>query len=771
MFNLLRAIIQDLNHASDLPEALALIIKHLQTALAVDVVSVYLFEKEPQAGLRLVASQGLAKAVVGELLLPLGQGLVGLAAQRAEIIHVADAARHPNFYFIPESQEAAYAGFLAVPILHSGQVLGVIVLQKAEAACFSEEVENLLFTLAAQLAAPIVQAKWSGNLQTSLSPTTLAADEEFLQGQAASGGFALATVTVVSRQGLWAPAGQVGQVSQPAGEELRFQQALSASIEQLRFLQKQLLAAPQDIHELFDSYLLMLKGSLVQQTLANIGQGKSAETAWYESVEAQALALEKLEDPYLRARAEDLRALGQRLMGHLRRLQQAPAESAREMLILAGRQLDVTDLAEVPLSRLVGIIAASGSVHSHLAILARALNIPAVLSLANVPWQILHGREVLLDGFQGRVYLQPNAEVRSRLHRAQAAKKRLDSQLLSTCAEANQTLDGQKVALQINLGLVRLGFQQQQCHYDGVGLYRTETLFLLRQAFPSEQEQRTVYQDMLQSHYPRPVVARTLDIGGDKPLIYFPIEEANPFLGWRGIRVSLDHPEIFLTQVRALLQANAPLRNLQLLLPMIADHEDVLQAKKLIIQAFNEIHQDYDSQAPLPPLGSMIEVPSAIYDLPAILPEVDFISVGSNDLTQYLLAVDRNNEKVANRYDSLHPSVLKAIAEIVHIAQAAKVPVSVCGELAADPIGALFLLGLGVNSLSMNIVALPKIKWLLRHYHYHELQDLATKALQCQQRRAIQDLYLPSLQAKNLQKIIQNNWFDNKDNPSATSAA
>jgi phosphotransferase system enzyme I (PtsP) len=762
MFNLLRAIIHDLNHASDLQEALSLIIKHLQTALAVDVVSVYLFEKAPTPGLRLVASHGLAPVVIGRLFLPLGEGLVGLAAQRAEIIHVADAAKHPNFRFIPESQEAPYAGFLAVPILHSGQVLGVIVLQKAEAACFSPEVENLLFTLAAQLAAPIVQAKWSGNLQAKLS-----ADADFLQGQPASGGFALAAVTVLSRQGLWAPSAAIALT--PVLEQQRFQQALLASEEQLRFLQKQLQALPQDIHELFDSYLLMLNGSLVQHALEGIVQGKNAETAWYDSVEQQALVLEKLEDPYLRARADDLRALGQRLMGHLRRLQQPRPQG--EMFILAGRQLDVTDLAEVPLSRLVGIIAASGSVHSHLAILARALNIPAVLSLANVPWQALHGREVLLDGFQGRVYLEPNAQIRARLHRAQAAKKRLDSQLLTTCAEANQTLDGQKVQLQINLGLVRLGFQQQQCHYDGVGLYRTETLFLLRQAFPSEQEQRTVYQDMLQSHYPRPVVARTLDIGGDKPLSYFPIEEANPFLGWRGIRVSLDHPEIFLTQVRALLQANVPLRNLQLLLPMISDHQEILQAKKLILQALGEIRQDYDAHAQLPPLGSMIEVPSAIYDLPAILPEVDFISIGSNDLTQYLLAVDRNNEKVANLYDSLHPSVLKAIAEIVKTAQAAKVPVSVCGELASDPIGALFLLGLGVNSLSMNIVALPKIKWLLRHYHYHELQNLAAQTLTCYRRRQIQEVYLPSLQAKNLQNIIQNNWFDNKDGSGATSAA
>jgi len=251
---------------------------------------------------------------------------------------------------------------------------------------------------------------------------------------------------------------------------------------------------------------------------------------------------------------------------------------------------------------------------------------------------------------------------------------------------------------------------------------------MVRDRFPGEQEQTEIYKQVLAAFSPRPVTMRTLDVGGDKALPYFPITEDNPFLGWRGIRITLDHPEIFLVQIRAMLKANAGLDNLQVLLPMISNIREVDESIQLIKRAHKELVED-GHEISLPAIGAMVEVPSLVYQMEALLERVDFISIGSNDLTQYLLAVDRNNPQVASLYDWLHPAVLQAIYHVVKCAKEYKKPVSVCGEMAADPRAVLVLLGMGISGLSMSASSLPRIKWLIRHVTRRQTQGVLKKVL------------------------------------------
>ena len=263
---------------------------------------------------------------------------------------------------------------------------------------------------------------------------------------------------------------------------------------------------------------------------------------------------------------------------------------------------------------------------------------------------------------------------------------------------------------------------------EGVGLYRTEVPFLLRDRFPSEEEQRQIYREQLEAFSPKPVTMRTLDIGGDKALPYFPIEEDNPFLGWRGIRVTLDHPEIFLAQVRAMLKANEGLGNLRIMLPMVCNVSELDEAMDLIHRSHRELRQD-GLTGDLPPIGVMVEVPAAVYQARTLARRVDFLSVGSNDLTQYLLAVDRNNARVADLYHSLHPAVLQALLEVAVVSRDEDVPVGICGELAGDPGGAVLLLAMGYDVLSMNATSLPKVKKALRDVQLSEAQQLLEEVM------------------------------------------
>ncbi|MFZ5600992.1 MAG: phosphoenolpyruvate--protein phosphotransferase, partial [Pseudomonadota bacterium] len=363
--------------------------------------------------------------------------------------------------------------------------------------------------------------------------------------------------------------------------------------------------------------------------------------------------------------------------------------------------------------RILGIVSQHGSSNSHMSIVARSLGIPTVVGVGDFPLSRLEGLELIVDGHRGEVIVSPSGEVLRQYQAIIDEEKQLSKDLEVVADLPCITTDGHRITLYVNTGLMAdVGISIQR-GAEGVGLYRTEIPFMVRDRFPSELEQMEIYRQQLEAFHPASVTMRTLDIGGDKALPYFPIHEDNPFLGWRGIRVTLDHPEIFLVQIRAMLWASESLDNLRIMLPMVSSITEIEEAMHLIHRAYLEVLEE-GAHVVMPQVGVMIEVPAAVYQCREFVQQCDFVSVGSNDLTQYILAVDRNNRRVANLYHAFHPAVLRALQTVVTDVKAEGKPVSICGELAGDPRGAILLMAMGYDTLSMSASSLLRVKWVLR---------------------------------------------------------
>jgi phosphotransferase system enzyme I (PtsP) len=399
----------------------------------------------------------------------------------------------------------------------------------------------------------------------------------------------------------------------------------------IAYIQEEVRALSEDVDEklspadraLFSAYALILSSAeIVDATVEYIHQGNWAPGALRKTIEAHARRFDEIEDPYLRERGADIRELGNRILGYL---QGAPrtADEYTANSILIGRRLGAIDLGVAPRDRVRGIISAEGSSLSHLAILARALGIPAVMGVGNLPLAQLDSQEIIVDGNLGRVYLQPNPRLRKEIEKLIVAQRDLEEDLQTLQDLPSKTKDGVEVPLYTNAGLIEEVPSMITAGSAGIGLYRSELPFMLYDRFPSEQEQVKIYRQMLEAVAPLPVTLRTLDVGGDKPLSYLPITEPNPALGWRGIRLTLDHPEIFLTQLRAALRANVGLENLRLLLPMVNGVAEVDQALALMNTAHRQLLQEGVASSP-PPVGLMIEVPSAVYQAQELAQRVDF---------------------------------------------------------------------------------------------------------------------------------------------------
>ncbi|MFT5707707.1 MAG: phosphotransferase system enzyme I (PtsP), partial [Oceanospirillaceae bacterium] len=494
---------------------------------------------------------------------------------------------------------------------------------------------------------------------------------------------------------------------------------------------------------LFDVYLRMLDdNSLAGEIIKRIEGGSCAQWALSSVIIEHTRQFDMMDDPYLKERASDIRDLGRRILTYLQEEDGPQSIELEEGSILVAEELSPAMLGEIATDKLSGLISVKGSGNSHAAILARSMGIPTIMGALDLPYKKLSGRSVVLDGHSGRLYLNPSAELlqiyQKQLEAEKVQEQELDSlKLLPAC-----TIDGKTMPLWVNTGMIADVQRALDKGAEGIGLYRTEIPFMIRNVFPSEQEQTEIYTRQLEAFAPRPVTMRTLDIGGDKSLSYFPIEEENPFLGWRGVRVTLDHPEIFLVQIRAMLKANEQFGNLRIMLPMVTSINEVVDSIALIDQAVLELKEE-GIRVERPPIGVMIEVPAALYLTRVFARYVDFISVGSNDLTQYLLAVDRNNPRVASLYSSYHPAVLKALKFIVIESHKENVPVSICGEIAADPAGALLLMAMGYDFLSMNANNLPKIKSVIRQSQFAEVMEMLKSVMRLndseQIKRQIQD--------------------------------
>lgn len=724
MLETLRHIVQEVNAAGGLDEALQIIVKRVRAALNTQVCSVFLRDPGTERYV-FQATQGLNPEMVGVASLAASDGLVGLVAERGEPVNLEDAENHPRFRLLPGIGEEPFHAFLGVPIIHQRGVLGVLVVQQAQARRFDESDEAFLVTLSAQLAGVIAHAQVTGTL---VKQSLAGAAPAKIIGVPGSPGVAIGTAVVVS------PGADLYAVPQREATDKRkevraFREALQSVQEDIRVVAANLGAelSPED-HALFDVYVSILDDSTIgAEVVGLIKAGQWAQGALSQVMIEHIRHFERMEHSYLKERAVDVRDLGTRVLAYLQAASQEP-RIYPDNAILVGEELTATSLGEIPREKLAGLISVRGSGNSHVAILARAMGVPTVMGAVDLSYAKLQDREVIIDGYNGTVHINPLPEIKQRFQQVLDEDKALTQDLESLRDKPCVTLDGHRMPLWVNTGLMVDVTRSLDQGAEGVGLYRTEVPFLLRDRFPSEEEQRQIYREQLEAFAPRFVTMRTLDIGGDKALPYFPIEEENPFLGWRGIRVTLDHPEIFLAQIRAMLKANEGLDNLRIMLPMVCNTSEVDEALKLIHRSHRELCQD-GLEGELPPIGVMIEVPAAVYQARTLARRVDFLSVGSNDLTQYLLAVDRNNSRVARLYHSLHPAVLQALAYVATASKAEGVPISICGELAGDPGGAVLLLAMGYDVLSMNSTSLLKVKKALLNLRRKEARTLLKEVM------------------------------------------
>ncbi len=750
MLESLRRIVQEVNNAPDLEQALTIIVRRVKQAVSADVCSVYLNDFDNRRHV-LQATDGLRPEAVGRVRMELGRGLVGLVSERAEPINIDDAATHPRYLCMTDTGEQRFHAFLGAPIIQNRKVLGVLVLREREIRLFDEDEVTFVVTLASQLAGAITFARTSGELARLQGEGI---PQRFLPGLAASSGIGIGTAVVVY------PPADLDAVpdrrpENTGSEEESFRSAVENVAEDLdRFAVRTKEHLSAEELALFDAWRLMLESdSLIDGTLHRIQAGNWAPGALRETIAEHARVFENMDDAYLRERASDVRDLGRCILMHMQNLTNAPIQYPKNT-ILVGESLNAMQIADVPRERFAGIVSTTGSGSSHVAILARGMGVPAAMGVSDLPVSRVEGREMVVDGYRGRVYVSPGPAVRSEYQRLAEDDRALTNELQALRQLPAETTDGYVLPLFLNTGLVSetrpLGIEESA----GVGLYRTELPFIVRDSFPGEMAQMSNYRRVLELFAPRPVTIRTLDIGGDKPLPYFPINEANPFLGWRGVRITLDHPEIFLTQVRAILRAAIGLDNLQLLLPMISTVSEVDEALLLLQRAHDELLEE-GYQVRMPPVGVMVEVPAAVYQAEALARRVDFLSVGTNDLTQYLLAVDRNNPHVAKLYDEFHPAVLRALVQIQAGARVHGKEVSICGEMAGDPLAVPLLLGMGVHSLSMGAGSLLRVKRVIRSMSRARAREVLRVALQCEDAAAVRRLLLDALEGVGLGGLVR----------------
>lgn len=745
MLTRLREIVEKVAMAASLPEALELLVKETCQAMHTDVCSIYLADI-PHRCFYLMATKGLKKPKGRAVSLSFDEGVVGEVGRLSELINLADIREHPNFTYLPQVKEDDLRAFLGVPIVYRRQLLGVLVVQQKERRLFNESEESFMVTLATQLGAILSQVQTKGLFgqyrQSRIKALSVSTGVVMAYGWQEMSQPTLDHVFKASALDIKSELNRLTVALEDATSECR------------RFSKRFMANSQKESAAIFDLYSHLLNDPQLRQKMTGvIQQGYVAEWAVKVVIEKFSAQFSSLKDSYMRERASDLKALGQRLLFHLDD-DLSTTNTWPDRFILVADELSANLLAELPEQQLAGVIVRDGATHSHSAILVRAMGIPAIMG-ADIQPELLHNRMLILDGYRGEIFIEPEPFIMQE-YRQVIDEERVLSQLAEEQLEQQAVLkNGESISVQLNAGLSIKYEQRISVGIDGVGLYRTEIPFMLQSGFPSEDEQKNRYREILSFFPNKSVVLRALDIGADKQLPYMPINEENPCLGWRGIRILLDQPEIFLIQLRAMLKANLEFKNLKILLPMVTSIDEIEEAKALLLRACAEVSREMKCECILPPVGIMLEVPSLVFMLPQLAHRVDFISIGTNDLTQYLLAVDRNNTHVALLYDNLHPALLRSLNIIALECQRYQLPVSVCGEMAGTPMGALLLIGLGFRQLSMSGRSLPRVKYLLRHLDPAILQPFMQQVLKAETAIEIKKLSADFMERQGLGGLIR----------------
>jgi phosphotransferase system enzyme I (PtsP) len=698
-------------------ERLDSLVRIIAANFVAEVCSIYVM----RAGrlLELFATVGLRAEAVHRTRLQVGQGLVGEIAATARAFALADAQSHPQFAYLPETGEELFHSLMGVPILRGGRVAGVLVVQNRTAREYDDEDVETLQTIAMVLAELVASGELISPEEQQAAaggPTPLR-----LTGLALNGGLAL------GRAVLHSTGVTITRVvaDDPKSEEERLKAALaglhSAIDGMLTTLESAPLGAPVDILETYRMFA-QDRGWLGRINDAVRG-GLTAEAAVQKVMNDTRARMASVSDPYLRERLLDLEDLNNRLLQHLTGADSGAGRELPDDAVLVARSLGPAELLEYDWRRLRAVVLEHGSATAHVAIVARALDLPMIGRVSDATHQVEPGDEVLVDGGNAQLFVRPGDDARQAFVNSIQVQQEQRAALQALRPLPAVTRDGVPISLNLNAGLLLDLAHLHDSGADGVGLYRTEVPFMVQGRLPDLAAQIELYRRTLEQAEGKPVTFRTLDIGGDKLLPDIDHgDHENPAMGWRAIRVALDRPSLLRQQLRALLRAAAG-HELRVMFPMVAEVAEYVSARRILdMELERERAKGGEGPAQLR-VGVMLEVPALVWQLPSLLPRIDFLSVGSNDLLQFLFASDRNNPLLAGRYDALAPSVLALLRKIAADCRSAGVEVAVCGEIAGQPLEAMTLIGLGYRNLSMASASIGAVKRMVRSLDVAPLEE------------------------------------------------
>ncbi len=714
-----------------LQETVKMVARHMDS----HVCSIYLFYEDSE-DLVLRATTGLNPNFIGNVKLKLHEGLTGLAMKELRPICECNASKNSNFRYFPGLGEEQYESFLAIPMTRGTTRIGVMVVQNTASDYFSEEDVKVLRAITSQLANTIEMTKLFLSLGEKVEPSkrsVVGNDLKFIKGKVGSPGFALADAFIITEAAGMAPYCQE-PLEQYTLED--FQSALRTTEEQLKNLEKQGEEKLSDVAALiFSAQILMLKDkSLIDSITRLISGGLNPVRAVVQVVDGCLQRFDSISNGYLKERKQDVLDAWKRLLGNL--MGKGHEIQGSQGRIVIASELFASDILKLSLEGVQGIILLSGGVTSHLSILARSLQIPLIIAEDSRLLCLPQKTNILMDAEQGNIYIRPSQEIITTFKSREDAS-RATLRLKNKMSPETYTRDGRRILLMANINLLGDLRLAKDFQAEGIGLYRTEFPYIIRNDFPGEEELAFLYQKLVRGMPGKEITFRTLDIGGDKILSYFEdhAKEANPFLGMRSIRFSLKHQDIFSQQIRSILRAGHDIR---IMFPMISSLDEFLEARGIVWECIASLKKERIPLQENPKIGMMVELPAVLEIINELAVEADFFSIGTNDFIQYMLAVDRTNEKVADLYLAHHPAVLRSLKKIVEAAKTHDKDISICGDMVHEEKYLRYLLGIGIRKLSLNPVAIPKTQTAIRSIDMQEARESVSGIIEA---KTIEDLF------------------------------
>ena len=692
---------------SDIRGFLYKVVKTVSSHMKTDVCSIYMYD-EFLDRLILEATEGLNPDLIGKLILSVGEGLVGTAMKELRPILEKLASDNPHFRPVPGSNEEKYEAFLAVPIIQGVSRIGVLVLQHSKPGFFNRNDMMALKAIASQLAVTLENARLLMGVNRKKEVPSLTRDNSIIRGRSVVEGIALGSAYVLEDKYNERNRQFINEACRTLGPE-EFQDALEKTAAQLQDLQKEMEERLSDVASLiFSTHLLMLQDtSFIGHIEEEIQQGKNPCHAVVDRVEYFSDIFTQSGNPRVMEKVQDIRDLGHRILRNLAREEQQAGDYSGQIVI--ARELLPSELVKIAAQHVEGFVLFSKGASAHIAILAKSLGVPVIYTEDREIFSIETDTPLILDGIQGSLLINPGEDTLLEFQKLKSTSDDLEESGDSV-SSVTETADGTRITLLATINILNDIVAAKKVRAEGIGLYRSEFPFIIRSSFPSEEEQFLVYKRIFDTMSSDIMTLRTLDIGGDKILTYMPDQdEDNPFLGLRAIRFLLKNKKIFVSQLKAMLRAGQD-RKFRIMFPLISSLDDFLEAKRMVEKSREFLERDGFECRTMPELGVMIELPSAVEMAEDLAKEADFLSIGSNDLVQYMLGVDRTNEKVSSLYEAHHPAILRAIARVVSAARKEDCPLSICGNMSDDKGMLYFLAGAGLRTFSLQPRHIPSVQ-------------------------------------------------------------